>query len=219
MAKALSRKIVRLELPQEAAARLRTLIVSGELPPRFRLVERDIAERLGVSRTPVRQAFFALQEEGLVSSTAGRGLMVSPLDVGEITDIYQLIASLERTAIRHTTQISNRMLGELASANRQLAAAGADVSRIIGADVTWHRALTGSTTNQTLRDLLEPLRVRSERYERAFFRTFSNRDRSIDDHARIEELLKEGNFVQAADLAEAHWIDAIAPMRAAAHRA
>jgi DNA-binding GntR family transcriptional regulator len=219
MAKALTRKIIRLELPQEAATRLRKLIVSGDLPPGFRLVERDIAERLGVSRTPVRQAFFALQDEGLVSSSEGRGLIVSPLDVNEITDIYQLIAALERTAIRHTAQISNRMLTELTSANRHLSAAGDDVSRIISADVSWHRALTGFSANRALRDLLESLRVRSERYERAFFRASSNRNRSFEDHLRIEELLKAGNFNLAADMVEAHWIDAISPMQAAARRA
>jgi DNA-binding GntR family transcriptional regulator len=219
MAKALSQKIVRLELPQEAAARLRKLIVSGELPPGFRLVERDVAERLGVSRTPVRQAFFALEDEGLISSSEGRGLIVSPLDVNEITNIYQLIAALERSAIRQTTQTSSRMLSELTRANRRLGAAGNDVSRIISADVSWHRALTGFSANQALEDLLEPLRLRSERYERAFFRTFENRKRSVDDHMRIEELLKAGNFNSAAEMVEAHWIDAIAPMRAAAQRA
>ena len=211
----LSRKIVKLELPAEVAGRLRASIVSGELPPGFRLVERDMAARLGVSRTPVRQAFFALQDEGLVSACEGRGLVVSSLDADDITDIYQLIATLERTAIRHTPSISDRLLKELAAANRLLDSAGDDVARIIRADVAWHQTLTSCSTNQALKTLLEPLRILSERYERAFFQAAPNRSRSIADHTRVENLLKAGDLVHAAETIEAHWLDAIAPMRAA----
>ena len=211
----LSRKIVKLELPEEVADRLRASIVSGELPPGFRLVEREMAARLGVSRTPVRQAFFTLQDEGLLSPWGGRGLSVSALNADEITDIYQLVAALERTALLNTSTVSDRMLAELATANRLLGSVGHDLSRIIRADVAWHRALTGFSTNQVLKTLLEPLRLRSERYERAFFKDEPNLARAIDDHARIETMLKAGNFAQVADAIETHWLDAIAPMRAA----
>ncbi|MEO5866352.1 MAG: GntR family transcriptional regulator [Sphingomonas sp.] len=219
MSSCLSGKIVKLELPQEAAARLRRSIVLGELPPGFRLVERDLAMELGISRTPVRHALFVLQEEGLVSSCEGRGLLVSPLEAGEITDIYQLIAALERAAVRHTTRVTHRMLADLKNANRRFGSAEQDVSRIIGADVAWHRALTGFSTNQAVNALLEPLRVRSERYERAFFRTILNRDRSVEDHGRIEALLEAGDLAGAAETVEAHWIDAITPMLAALNSA
>jgi DNA-binding GntR family transcriptional regulator len=210
----LSRKIVKIELPEKVLARLRASIVSGELPPGFRLVERDMAARLGVSRTPLRQAFFTLQEERLVSPCDGRGLAVSALNANEITDVYQLIAALERAALRYTPCVSDRMLAELATASRLLTSAGHDHSRIIRADFAWHRALTGFSTNQTLKSLLEPLRLRSERYERAFFQADTNLMRAIADHTRIEALLKAGDLTRVADAIEAHWLDAIAPMRA-----
>jgi GntR family transcriptional regulator, rspAB operon transcriptional repressor len=211
----LSRKIVKLELPDEVADRLRASIVLGELPPGFRLVERDMAARLGVSRTPVRQAFFALQDEGLVSSCEGRGLVVSELNADEISDIYQIIAALERAALLTTPAVSDAMLADLAAANRRLASAGHNLSQIIRADAAWHRALTRFSTNQALKSLLELWRIRSERYERAFFQADRNLARAVADHSRVEAVLRRGDFAKVADAIEAHWLDAIAPMRAA----
>lgn len=92
--------------------RLRRLILDGEYGPDERLIEDQLAERLGVSRTPVRQALTTLQAEGLVEITPNRGAVVCSFGVDEVWEIYDLRAVLEGYAAqRAATRIK---LGELA---------------------------------------------------------------------------------------------------------
>ncbi|MEV4560169.1 GntR family transcriptional regulator [Kitasatospora sp. NPDC049285] len=74
--------------------RLRELILDGRYPPGARLAEVEVAEALGVSRTPVREAFRALASDGLVA-TAGRGVRVVELDAAELAHVYRVRAALE----------------------------------------------------------------------------------------------------------------------------
>jgi len=80
--------------------RLRHLILTGEYGPNDRLIEEQLAERLGVSRTPVRQALTMLEAEGLVVIAPNRGAMVASFGVEEVWDIYDLRAVLEGYAAR-----------------------------------------------------------------------------------------------------------------------
>ena len=132
-------KIQSVNLHQAATDNLRPLIITGSLKPNQRLVEQEIAEQLGVSRTPVREAFFQLQSEGLVSPHAGKGLRVSDPSPGEITEIYQALAALERAALLYTPAASEQMLARLQKASQRRRAARGDVNRTITADLEWHR--------------------------------------------------------------------------------
>ena len=80
--------------------RLRHLILIGEYRPEERLIEERVAARLGVSRTPVRQALTMLEAEGLVEMTANKGAMVPSFSAEEVWDIYDLRAVLEGHAAR-----------------------------------------------------------------------------------------------------------------------
>jgi DNA-binding GntR family transcriptional regulator len=83
---------------------IREAIREGSLKPGERLVERDLAERLGVSRTPVREAFRLLQAHGLASVLDGRGLVVRSLDPSEVAELYFAWESLEGLAARTAAQ-------------------------------------------------------------------------------------------------------------------
>jgi DNA-binding GntR family transcriptional regulator len=96
--------IARLTLPEAAAERLRTLIIEGELAPGARLNERELSERLGVSRTPLREAFRMLASDGLVVQLPNRGAQVVALSPEDVRHAFEVMASLEGLA------------GELASA-------------------------------------------------------------------------------------------------------
>jgi DNA-binding GntR family transcriptional regulator len=212
-------KIVQLQLAEQVSGRLRELIFECRLLPGARLVERDLAELLGVSRTPVREALFQLRQEGLVTATHGRGLFVSALDETEIVEIYQAIAALERAALLHIRDATKMPLADLAAARARLSASFPDPARAIAADGEWHDALTRACGNAKLLHMLKPLRALSRRYERAFFSETANLERSIREHLAIETLLREGDLARAADAVEIHWLDNIAPMRAAVARA
>src|SRR5689334_24083599 len=86
-----------------AYAKVRQAIVENRYPPGHRLVEQRIAEELGLSRTPVREALRMLQAEGLVVSERNRGSMVRPLSETEIVDLYGLRIRLESYAVEMAT--------------------------------------------------------------------------------------------------------------------
>ena len=179
-------KIVQFQLAEQVSERVRELIFECRLLPGARLVERDLAELLGVSRTPIREALFQLRQEGLVTASQGRGLFVSGLDESEIVELYQTIAALERAALLHTKSLSAAMLADLAAARERLSASHLDPARAIAADGDWHEALTRGCRNTKLLQLLGPLRALSRRYERAFFRETANLKHSIREHQAIE---------------------------------
>jgi DNA-binding GntR family transcriptional regulator len=116
---------------EHAYAAVRTAIVENRYPPGHRLIEQRIAEELGLSRTPVREALRRLEAEGLVVSERNRGAMVRPLSQTEIVDLYGLRIRLESYAVELATErITEQELAELASA----ADAFGEVRRAVGID-------------------------------------------------------------------------------------
>jgi DNA-binding GntR family transcriptional regulator len=87
--------IARSSLPEAAAERLRTLIIEGELAPGARLNERELSERLGVSRTPLREAFRMLAADGLLVQLPNRGAQVVSLSRDDVRHAFEVMASLE----------------------------------------------------------------------------------------------------------------------------
>ncbi|UYN93581.1 MAG: GntR family transcriptional regulator [Enhydrobacter sp.] len=90
--------ISRTTLPEAAAERLRTLIIEGVLAPGARLNERELSERLGVSRTPLREAFRMLAAEGLLAQLPNRGVQVVALSREDVRHAFEVMASLEGLA-------------------------------------------------------------------------------------------------------------------------
>jgi DNA-binding GntR family transcriptional regulator len=100
-----------------AYSQVRAAIVENRYPPGHRLVEQRIAEELGLSRTPVREALRMLEAEGLVVSERNRGAMVRPLSETEIVDLYGLRIRLESYAVEVATErITEAELGALVDA-------------------------------------------------------------------------------------------------------
>ena len=85
----------RVTLHDEVAARLRSMIVEGELPPGARIPESQLCEAFGVSRTPLREALKVLAAEGLVELLHNRGAIVKRMCVQEVADIFELMAGME----------------------------------------------------------------------------------------------------------------------------
>lgn len=113
-------------LHQEAATRLREKILSGELPPGMRLREVQLCEQLGVSRTPIREAFRTLAAEGLVELLPNRSVVVAELKMPDIEHLYRVFGALEGLA------------GELACA-RVTEAQLAEMGRLLSQMVDLHQ--------------------------------------------------------------------------------
>jgi DNA-binding GntR family transcriptional regulator len=100
-----------------AYTQVRAAIVESRYPPGHRLVEQRIAEELGLSRTPVREALRMLEAEGLVVSERNRGAMVRPLSQTEVVDLYGLRIRLESYAVEVATERATESeLGDLVDA-------------------------------------------------------------------------------------------------------
>lgn len=140
------------ELPQGQGAYRRLLdeIRSGALPPGARLRETELAERLGISRTPVREAIRQLEADGLVAHLPRQGATIRSLDHAEVVELYEMRAVLEGTAARLATRAASEIeIAELIALNAELAAApaGAQAREV---NRQFHRMLLESARNRFL---------------------------------------------------------------------
>jgi len=138
----------------DAYAKVRQAIVENRYPPGHRLVEQRIAEELGLSRTPVREALRMLQAEGLVVGERNRGAMVRPLSETEIVDLYGLRIRLESYAVEVATErASEEELGTLVDVADAFGAA-TDVASLHDANRRFHDGILAAARHHRLSSML-----------------------------------------------------------------
>ncbi|MEV5742937.1 GntR family transcriptional regulator [Microbispora rosea] len=135
-----------------AYAVTKELILSGELPGGSLISEGEIAERVRVSRTPVREAFLRLESEELLALHPKRGAVVVPVPPGEAADVLELRLALERSAAERIARTGlphehHERMRELLRRQRALAEA-ADVARFAEADEAFHRCIVEASGNR-----------------------------------------------------------------------
>jgi DNA-binding GntR family transcriptional regulator len=206
--------------PTHVYDRLRELIRRGRLAPGHRIVEADIAESLGVSRTPVRSALRTLMRDGYVVAT-GRGrqvrLKVAALSAGDLLEIFQLLGALEGTAGLAAAALPDERRAALADALRRDTRALEQAFRQKPPDYdrrqTLHRRfhvrLTDAVAGPRLRVLLDAVRPQAERYEWIYGRVLP---RGIvpaaREHDAIARAIQDGDAEAARRAVEANWANA-----------
>ena len=136
---------------QDAYARLLSEVRSGALRPGDRVTETELATRLGISRTPVREAIRALEADGLVVHTPRVGATIRALGYAEITELYEMRAILEGTAARFAARAAyDSETAELEAINDEMAKAGSDVDRLFALNARFHAVLLNAARNQFL---------------------------------------------------------------------
>ena len=182
-------------------------IVHGDLKPGYQIRDLDVAESLGVSRTPVREALQRLADEGLIETTPGAATRVTPIDVGAVRNIYPIVGTLHALAIRLGAQrIGPAEIEALASANAAFAAA-VDEAHITGAlasDDAFHGVVLDAAANPELRRTLDRLMPHIRRFQLTQFSSESARQ-SIRQHAEIVAACQERRFADAAQTMEQNW--------------
>ncbi|MBN3738730.1 MULTISPECIES: GntR family transcriptional regulator [Burkholderia] len=148
------------------AASLRDMIINGELSAGERLVERDLAERFGISRIPMREAIQRLEREGLLDIFRNRGAVVRMLSVSDVQDIYDLRVLLEGDAIyRSVKRLDDEALARAELVHRLLG--DASVPRRQGElNREFHALLYAGCGNARQLKSIAELRSQVERYER-----------------------------------------------------
>ena len=182
--------------------RLRDAIVDGTFAPGEQLRDGELADWLGVSRTPVREALLQLEASGLVVALPGRSTTVSFIDARSVRDARDVIAPMHELAVREIAgHLSIDGIDRMREANRRFAAAveTGDLAGALDADEELHkvpvRAL-GNRALETVLDQFEPLVRRAERV-----RFSQNGHASIELHSQLIELLAAGDS-QSAGLVE-----------------
>ncbi len=186
---------------------LRKAILLGELKPRERLVESDLAERIGVSRTPIREALRGLAEQGLVQIFPHRGAVVSDLSPEEVENIHAVRICLEvfasRLALSSITPERLKEISGLEAACARLAS-GRDILALIDADERFHDAIYATARNPRLLEIIRQLRQRI-----AFVRFigWSIPDRvvhSVAEHRQMVHMLHTQDRVRLLRLTRSH---------------
>jgi DNA-binding GntR family transcriptional regulator len=179
--------VSRVRLRDAAYDRLRDWILDGTLAPGEPLRDEALAEALGMSRTPVREALQRLEDDGLVVTAATRRSFVSPVTLTQAREIFPIVESLETLAVRLSIgRMDDAALAAMGAANVRLAAAleMEDATAAVEADAALHAAFIERTGNGELIALLADLKSKVRRIERTFWGGADRRD-SVRDHDEL----------------------------------
>jgi DNA-binding GntR family transcriptional regulator len=183
--------------------------MDGSLRPGESLLDTALAEHLGVSRTPVREAIRRLEAKGLVESSANRWTRVAKIPPEEAEMIYPIIWTLEKLAMSMAIgKLKDDDFKRMEEANKALQAAleSNDPVAASKADAAFHRAFVEPSGNPHLVNILEDLKVRYRRVEVYYFeRPFSYGEDSIKEHNSIIAALKSGDIAAAEAILHSNW--------------
>lgn len=188
---------------------LRQAILRGELQPGERLMEIKLADKLGVSRTPVREAIRKLELEGLVLMIPRRGAEVAEITEKSLRDVLEVRGALEDLAMelacdRITADDIDKM--KKAAKDFALSLESGDVTEIAEADVKFHDVIYFATDNQKLIQLLYNLREQMYRYRVEYLKREEAHEVLLKEHEHIIECI-ENRDKQAAKEAIGEHID------------
>lgn len=193
------REIVYEELKRE--------ILVGEIPPGTRMMEIDLADEMGVSRTPVREAIRKLEKEGLVTIEPRKGAYASDVSIKDMVDVLEVREDLEAMAAAMAAQKVNeeekKALVE-ATAEYQNAVESEQTEDIIRCDEKFHQLIVNCSGNKTLIQLFSQVQELALRFRYLYYDDFSRYERMPMEHREIEEAILSGNYEQARIAAGKH---------------
>jgi DNA-binding GntR family transcriptional regulator len=211
------KQISRTLLSDRAYSVLRSAIIDGTLAPGERLRDVELVKRLGLSRTPIREAVARLAEDGLVESEPNRYTRVTPLDQRDARDAYPVVAALHALAAELAVpRLSQADIRAMGAENRRFARAVAatDVDEAMAADDAFHEILINASGNPEIASVLERLMPRLHRLERAQFGSLSGR-RSVSQHQALIAAAKRGDAQATAAAVRENWLSLRALMEQA----
>ena len=193
----------RVSASRRAYEHVKQQILDGTLEGTELLSEGDIAQELGVSRTPVRTAFGQLESEGYLKLYPKRGAIVTPIAPREAEEVIETRWMIERYALEQASPALGAELGQLAEVG--------DEQDFIEADRACHRALVASTGNAILLSLYDTLRDRQRRMLRVSARTDERKATIVAEHRELAAAVAAGQ--DATEILRRHLDGALAALR------
>jgi DNA-binding GntR family transcriptional regulator len=202
----------------EAAYRqLREFIIDGRLAPGSRIIETDIAERLGVSRTPVRSALQRLRQDGFIVAadhTSQARLWVSPLSRADARELFAILSECEGLAAGWTAELHDgertRVVARLNELNGRIDERGRiekpDPHEVFAIDREFHATFFEASAGPRLKSLHESVKPQAERYLLLYLNALVDRlEESVDEHQSIIRAIAEGDAPAAHDSVTSNW--------------
>lgn len=197
----------RMPLWERIYRRLRGAIQRGEFDPGTRLVEQRLAEELGVSRTPVREALYRLEREGLVTKVPHKGIVVREQDPEELKEVLELRGLLEGYAAALAAKKGDEELfDELEEILKRSEEAleKNDIDELVKLNTQFHETLYRRCGNHKLLELIKDLRDQFFRFRTSILRIKGMPRVSIEDHYKMLELMRKGESQAVEKLVREH---------------
>lgn len=186
---------------------LRDAITKGELKPGERLLEKQLSEKIGVSRTPIREALRRLETEGFVEMIPRKGAMVAVISRKSIEDVLEIRAVLEALAARLACRnVTNEALTRLDVAREAFeeASRATDIETMSEADIAFHELIFSLSGNPKLVHLINNLSGQIQRFRVVYLKDKSYTNSIISEHIEIIEALTRKDENLAAEIAARH---------------
>ena len=186
---------------------LRQAILKGELKPGERLMEIQLANKLGVSRTPIREAIRKLEEEGLVIMTPRKGAVVAEITEKSLRDTLEVRRSLEKLAVRLACdRITSEGIAELKETERRFEEVFGtdDMTKIAEIDVAFHDIIYFATDNRKLIQILSNLQEQMYRYRVEYLKSLDCHSQLLEEHRALIKAIESGDKELAAELTTTH---------------
>ncbi len=198
-----SRHISRKPLSAEVVEGIREMIIGGKLKPGARLIESELCELFGISRTPFREALKLLESEGLVVLKPNRGATVSVMTEREISDLFEVVASLERSAVEMAVRrLDTKGVGMLRSQHDRMIRFYEDQKRreCFQIDYEIHQHIVKATGNALMIATHAGLMARTRRARYLALSLQSRWDESMAEHENFMLAIERGNARRAGEM-------------------
>ena len=190
---------------------LRNAIKKGKLKPGERLMEVQLAEELGISRTPVREAIRKLEQEGYVIMLPRRGTYVSSVSVHDVQEIFEIRTALESLS----TGLAARRIenDELEQLQKLLSAIEGyiekrDIDNIVKTDIEFHDLLYHVSRNERLSQIISNLKEQLSRFRTLSMSYPGRLEETLEEHREMVEAIASGDVEAAREAAERHMVRA-----------
>ncbi|GLQ10526.1 GntR family transcriptional regulator [Devosia yakushimensis] len=191
-----------------AYSRLKKLILDGTLPAGAQMLEQEAAERLDMSRTPVREAMVRLRQDGMVEIRPRHGMRVLPVSARDMADIYEVLTALEGTAAEAVARrgLSARPLNALRGAVTDMGKAleAGDLAAWAEADERFHSQLVQMSGNTRLIQMVGQLWDQAHRARMLTLKLRPTPTNSVAEHAALVDAIASGDPAAARQIHEDH---------------
>jgi DNA-binding GntR family transcriptional regulator len=194
-----------------AADLIRQAIVDGRVPPGHRLKEEELAQQLGISRTPVRVALLVIQSEGLVEAAPNRGATVRAYDTADLEEMYELRALLEgHAAGRAASRVTPDQLAQLRESCTRFEGLldGGDVQALVLENAVFHETILEAASSERLRAMVRQVIALPLVYKSYVWYSPAQASASYHCHLQLVKALERGDAQRAELVMREHVYEA-----------